>query len=165
MSAVNSEDVSVVSFFVCWDLPHSTLFSPPSTWSRPVNPVPRTGESIQWVEVRNGRWEKGKSCLLRRQLNIRWTRILCVNEWDKMQRNEKILEFSKASSVFCRSSNLKLATEDHTLCGNTGYECGFNPLKPELNPICYLLALLGAHHFLHVSRIRVKLLTFRLLMS
>jgi len=40
-----------------------------------------------------------------------------------------------------------------------------NPFKPELNPICYLLALLGAHHFLHVSRIRVKLLTSRLLMS
>ena len=40
-----------------------------------------------------------------------------------------------------------------------------NPLNPELNPICYLLALLGAHHFLHVSRIRVKSLTFRLLMS
>ena len=39
-----------------------------------------------------------------------------------------------------------------------------NPLNSELNPICYLLALL-AHHFLHVSRIRVKLLTFRLLMS
>ena len=36
-----------------------------------------------------------------------------------------------------------------------------NPLNPELNPICYLLALLGAHHFLNVSRIRVKLLTFR----
>jgi len=40
-----------------------------------------------------------------------------------------------------------------------------NPLHPELNPICYLLALLGAYHFLHLSRIRVKLLTFRLLMS
>ena len=40
----------------------------------------------------------------------------------------------------------------------------FNPLNPELNPICYLLALL-AHHFLHVSRIRVKTLTIRLLMS
>ena len=39
-----------------------------------------------------------------------------------------------------------------------------NPLKPELNPICYLLALL-AHHFLHISRIRVKSLTIRLLMS
>jgi len=40
----------------------------------------------------------------------------------------------------------------------------FNPLNPELNPICYLLALL-AHHLLHVSRIRVKSLTLRLLMS
>jgi len=31
-----------------------------------------------------------------------------------------------------------------------------NPLNPELNPIYYLLALLGAQHFLHVSRIMVK---------
>jgi len=42
--------------------------------------------------------------------------------------------------------------------------CFVNPLNPELNPICYLLALL-AHHFLHVSRIMVKSLTLRLLMS
>ena len=42
---------------------------------------------------------------------------------------------------------------------------GVNPLNAELNPICYLLALLGAHHFLHVSRIRVKSLILRLLMS
>ena len=33
--------------------------------------------------------------------------------------------------------------------------CVINPSNPELNPI-YLLALLGAHHFLLVSRIRVK---------
>ena len=31
-----------------------------------------------------------------------------------------------------------------------------NPLNAELNPICHLLALLGAHHILHVNRIRVK---------
>jgi hypothetical protein len=41
----------------------------------------------------------------------------------------------------------------------------FNPLNAELNPICHLLALLGAHHILHVSRIRVKhtwiLLTYK----
>ena len=48
-------------------------------------------------------------------------------------------------------------------CYDTGDE--INPLNPELNPICYLLTSLGDHHFLHVSRIRVKLLTFRLLMS
>ena len=41
---------------------------------------------------------------------------------------------------------------------------GINPLNPELNPICYLLALL-AHHFLHVSRVMIKSLTLRLLMS
>jgi len=37
-------------------------------------------------------------------------------------------------------------------------ECNIqiNPLNAELNPICHLLALLGAHHILHVSRIRVK---------
>ena len=41
----------------------------------------------------------------------------------------------------------------------------FNHLNAELSPICHLLALLGVHHFLHVSRIRVKSLTLRLLMS
>jgi hypothetical protein len=36
-----------------------------------------------------------------------------------------------------------------------------NPLNAELNPICHLLALLWAHHILHVSRIRVKRCTVR----
>ena len=31
-----------------------------------------------------------------------------------------------------------------------------NPLSAELNPTYHLLALLGAHHIIHVSRIRVK---------
>ena len=31
-----------------------------------------------------------------------------------------------------------------------------NPLNAELNPICHLPVLLGAHHILHISRIRVK---------
>jgi transposase len=33
----------------------------------------------------------------------------------------------------------------------------FNPLNTELNPICHLLALLGAPHILNICRIRVKL--------
>ena len=40
-----------------------------------------------------------------------------------------------------------------------------NPLNAKLNHICYLLALLGAHHFLYVSRIRVKSLNLRQPMS
>jgi hypothetical protein len=30
-----------------------------------------------------------------------------------------------------------------------------DPLNAELNPTCHLLAVLTAHHILHVSRIRV----------
>jgi hypothetical protein len=37
----------------------------------------------------------------------------------------------------------------------------FNSLNDELNPICHLLTS-GAHHILHLSRIRVKLLCYRL---
>jgi len=65
--------------------------------------------------------------------------VICCTIWDLPWRNSNVPKLTPRPYVF-------------------------NPLNPELNPICYLLALLGAHHFFHVSRIRVKLLTFRLLM-
>jgi hypothetical protein len=75
---------------------------------------------------------------------------------------------SKCSMIIV-SSWLKIYTECTLIIRvNEPYQVPLerevNPLKPELNPICYLLALL-AHHFLHVSRIRVNSLTIRLLMS
>ena len=66
------------------------------------------------------------------------------------------------STVFSSEGNTPHIQGEKT---DDPFTTDINPLKPELNPICYSLALLGAHHFLHVSRIRVKLLTFRLLMS
>jgi len=36
------------------------------------------------------------------------------------------------------------------------HKFAINPLNSELNPICHLLALLGAHHIFHVSGLRVK---------
>ena len=54
--------------------------------------------------------------------------------------------------------------QGHLKCITVSVITHFNPLNPELNPICYLLALL-AHQFLHVSMIIVKSLTLRLLMS
>jgi hypothetical protein len=39
---------------------------------------------------------------------------------------------------------------------STVREILINPLNAELNPTCHLLALLGAHSILHISRIRVK---------
>jgi len=66
---------------------------------------------------------------------------------------------SSASKINC-STHGNIVTHTSVIKANQ-----INPLNPELNPICYLLALLRAHHFLHVSRIRVKLLTLRRLMS
>jgi hypothetical protein len=37
-----------------------------------------------------------------------------------------------------------------------GFNSVFKGLNAELSPIRHLLALLGAHHILHVSRIRDK---------
>jgi hypothetical protein len=41
-------------------------------------------------------------------------------------------------------------------CRHHHFAVNFNPLNAELNPICHLLALLGAHPIFHASRIRVK---------
>ena len=62
---------------------------------------------------------------------------------------------------------LKWAHKGSFLCTDITFlvRTVFNPLNTELNPICHLLTLLGVHHFLHVSRIKVKSLTLRLLMS
>jgi hypothetical protein len=65
-------------------------------------------------------------------------------------------------------SRIRVTTNqtNNQICKNTAnvnYSCRehpvvfINPLNAELNPICHFLALLGAHHIPHVSRIRVKL--------
>jgi hypothetical protein len=52
----------------------------------------------------------------------------------------------------------------NTICGEVTYLHGIkhiiNPLNAELNPICHLLALVGARHILHVSGVRVKTVHF-----
>jgi len=40
-----------------------------------------------------------------------------------------------------------------------------NPLNAKPNPICHLLALLGAHRILHVSRVRVNWVRSHTLLS
>jgi len=45
--------------------------------------------------------------------------------------------------------------EKRSLCTSSDY-ITFNPLNAELNLICHLLTLLGAHTVLHVSRITVN---------
>ena len=42
-----------------------------------------------------------------------------------------------------------------------GFNSAFNVLNTELNPICHLLALLGAHPILHISKINVNVFLVR----
>ena len=72
--------------------------------------------------------------------------------------------FVSVSPFFHSYKNKESLSYHENIIGFIRHESCINPLNPELNPICYLLALL-AHHFLHVNRIRVKSLTIRLLMS
>ena len=53
-------------------------------------------------------------------------------------------------------STLHFASRNFCLASLCEFLHRFNPLNAELNPICPLLELIGAHHILHVSRIRVK---------
>jgi hypothetical protein len=58
-----------------------------------------------------------------------------------------------------QNPNFSLCSEKlslHASCVSLKGFSDINPLNAELNPICQLLALLGAHHILHVSRVRVK---------
>jgi hypothetical protein len=79
---------------------------------------------------------------------------------EEEQQNKFMTEYYIIVSSFNKMA--KLDGKPHFCCNLSN---AINPLNPELNPICYLLALLGAHYFLHVSRIRVKSLTLRRLMS
>ena len=72
-----------------------------------------------------------------------------------------LVRFTLESSWYWRSVERVLFILCYITIRYTPLALSVNPLNPELNPICYLLALLEAHHFLHVSRIRVKLLTLR----
>jgi len=42
------------------------------------------------------------------------------------------------------------------------FDLAINPLNAELNFICHVLALLEAHHILHVNRIRVNAIDIRI---
>jgi hypothetical protein len=67
---------------------------------------------------------------------------------------------SSSTAFFCETFQIIYC---HVLYLTTLSFPKINTLSAELNPICYLLALL-VHNFLHVIRIRVKSLTLRLLM-
>jgi len=63
-----------------------------------------------------------------------------------------ICSLVKTGSIFSLQMNNLPALSQSS---EVSFHSLINPLNAELNPICHLLALLGAHHILHISRIRV----------
>ena len=70
--------------------------------------------------------------------------VLKEEQQTKQKEDKKWITFRYHSPLVRKVTNLLKKTN-------------INPLNAELNPICHLLALLGAHHILHVSRIRVNI--------
>jgi hypothetical protein len=78
----------------------------------------------------------------------------------KVQKAEDLLRVSRNFLPFIEPevllSVLLVSTLSHANPVHYFAYYFFNPLNADLNPICHLLALLGAHPILHISRIRVK---------
>ena len=66
--------------------------------------------------------------------------------FDKI-RKKLLLEYLLVHSTWHGDTRFQLQFECHCI----------NLLNAQLNPICHLLPLLGAHHILYVSRVRVNL--------
>ena len=97
------------------------------------------------------------------------------SRWDLIRRlkgKQPVFESSTESPCYetvSYSEHTTVCLQRRSLTASKSYNCLFffslssyrmpcliNPLNVELNPICHLLALLGAHHILHVISIRVK---------
>jgi len=90
--------------------------------------------------------EKTKETLHGKRMHGQLPRNLDV----KMVDIEQSYHWLKSGDIKRETESTIMAAQDQAMCINS-----FNPLNAELNPICHLLALLGAHHILHVSRLKV----------
>jgi len=77
--------------------------------------------------------------------------IFCIG----MYQFERMLPYLDTKNKFRLFLKRKIQLSLSTTWNNWRYG-SFNSLNAELNPIRHLLAFLGAHHILHVSRIRVN---------
>ena len=102
-------------------------------------------------------WRKSHFNVL---VNRRVARNFCITRYTTISKSLTLHVI-----ITWRGDSLQVGRSGDPIPVEARFSALFNPLNPELNPICYLLALLGVHHFLHVSRIRIKSLTLRRLMS
>jgi hypothetical protein len=84
------------------------------------------------------------------------------NELNRADCRYQVHGTERKISLLLYMDDLKLVDRNEENVENgikimTAISKDINPLDTELNPICHLLAILGAHHFLHISSIRVNM--------
>ena len=94
-------------------------------------------------------------------LEVNIDKVLCCLEGKLSQALDLLHQVDKYNSYILRNvqtrNTFQLGSEVFLLQRlRETQSYNINPLNTDLNPICHLLALLEAHHILHVSRIRVK---------
>jgi hypothetical protein len=67
-----------------------------------------------------------------------------------------VLHSRSPASLTQHQLELLQSLQSSMVCLASALSTLINPLNAKLNPICHLLALLGARHILHVSGLRVK---------
>ena len=83
---------------------------------------------------------------------------LSPEDWFSCETRRHFTRSHRHRAGYLRWTSLALLTKIKEWVSHKKNKYCFNPLKAELNPMCHLLALLGAHHILHISRIKVKFL-------
>jgi hypothetical protein len=121
-----------------------------------VLPVPQTVGTIVRNHVSTVTWRpcfEGLNSL--RVHHVVSRRQHCRRKVPHVQRAILVTVVSVPALCYCECE--VLASLRHMHLGSFFLEPeGINPLNGELNPICHFLALLGAHHILHISSVRVK---------
>jgi len=119
-----------------------------------------------------GSRNEGKVKTMALTLKYQWNWVsqdgVCVWGWRHVSTYSEHQQQMEVTSVFRRPIfSLCLLGKDYNPCFTKRYTTRgiysiiyrfekFNPLNAELNPICHLLTLLGAHPIFHISRIRVN---------
>ena len=104
----------------------------------------------------NKEWYAGTPSCYRQQFN--------VNNYTSSEHDNHIFNVQEVLKKQLTKSNCQYISFQIHCATNTNVTISLpnspfiiNPLNAKLNPIRHLLALVGAHHILHVSRIRLQL--------
>jgi hypothetical protein len=88
--------------------------------------------------------------------------VVCWTAWLVTEPTilKALFSFEKSGSDNPAAQHHITLYECKNVCSMTkrtkSWPYSINPLNAELNPICHLLALVGAHPIFHVSRIKVN---------